>query len=272
MKSIKRILLLAVIYGLVCTQNITAQDEQKEENKPVYLTITTAHWSENPDTDYSDWKGTEKLYFDNVTSKNELIISSGVYTHYMTADNSEVVFVNVYKSWGDIEKSNEENKRLAKEAWPNEEERKEFFKKQRGYYSASHSDEIYLSEPYTMQLKEKSDKSLIYYVRKSDLSLNGDGNVEKFKEFFEKITKNTTTSKAYYTHRHLWGSNAREFSEVLVFDNLADIEMYFEEVDVLIEKTWPEKEERKVFFEGLDKLFTGKHGDFVFKNVPELAK
>ena len=103
MKTIEK-LLLGI---LLITFTFTSIAQEKEEYKPVYLTVTTGHWSSDSNTDYSDWLKTEQEYFNKVTMKNDLIIGSGYYTHFFTADNSEVLFVSVYQNWEDIENSGE---------------------------------------------------------------------------------------------------------------------------------------------------------------------
>lgn len=273
MKTIVKLLVFAFVLslnGVALGQDESAQG-QDQEYEPVYITMTTTHWSDDPDADFSDWLETEKKYFDNVTSKNDLILSSGVYTHYFTADNSEVVLVNVYRTWEDIEKANEVNQELIEEAWPNEDERQAFFEKQASYYSPQHNDEIYQSMQYTIP-EDASEEPRIFYVRTSELAMNGEGSPEKFKEYFEKVTKKSKKLKGYYTHRHLWGSNSREFTEVFVFDKLGEIEDFFDEQQELTEASWKDENERNNFMEEMEKLFTGWHADYVYRNVPELMK
>jgi len=119
MKIIKKLLLAILMLAFSFTTKIIAQDEvQKEEFKPVFLTVTTGHWSSDLNVDFTDWLKTEKEYFDKVTMKNDLIIGSGYYTHYFTPDNSEVVFVSVYKNWEDIENANDVKAKLVEEGWP----------------------------------------------------------------------------------------------------------------------------------------------------------
>jgi hypothetical protein len=84
---------------------------------------------------FDDWKVTEKEYFDKVNKKNDLILSSGYFMHYFTPDNSEIVMVNVYKNWKDIEMANVKSSELVKSAWPYETARNAFFGKQAKYYS-----------------------------------------------------------------------------------------------------------------------------------------
>ncbi|MFV8282007.1 hypothetical protein ACNKXS_10715 [Christiangramia marina] len=264
---------LSILLFLGFQLAVYAQDtEETEQYEPVYITMTTTHWSDDPDTDFSGWLDTEKEYFEKVTSKNDLILSSGVYTHYFTPDNSEVVLVNVYRTWNDIEEANSRTEELIAEGWKDEESRKKFFEKQQSYYSADHRDEIYQSMQFSIPETVDKENPKIYYVRTADLSMNGEGTPENFKQYYENITKKSKKLKGYYTHRHLWGSNAREMNEVFVFDKLGDIEEFFEEEQGLVNSHWTDEDERSEFMEEMTKLFTGKHGDYVYRNVPSLMK
>ena len=262
--SIAMIVLISIV-----SLNTYGQDA---EYQPMYLTVTTTHWNDDPDVNFDKWLDDEKEYHEKVVMKNDLIASSGVFMHYMTEDNTEVILVTVYKSWEDIEKSNEVTAKLIEEAWPNEDERKAYFDRKTSYYSAEHSDEIYQTMPYVINPDLPKDKSMIYYVRRSDLALDGQGSSKHFKEYFENITKKNNVAKGYYAHRHLWGSNAREFVEAYVFESLGEIEDYFKRTNELVQEHWADEDERKAFFKEFNKLFTGKHGDYIYRNVPELVK
>ena len=61
-------------------------------------------------------------------------------------------------------------------------------------------------------------------------------------------------------------------SEVYVFDKLGEIEEFFEEQEELAATAWEDENERGEFMEEMSKLFTGKHSDYVYRNVPELMK
>ncbi|SNR63022.1 hypothetical protein [Lutibacter flavus] len=263
MKTIERILL----GFLLITFTFTSVAQEKEEYKPVYITITTGHWNSDPDTDYTDWLKTEQEYFNKVTKKNDLIIGSGYYTHYFTPDNSEILFVSVYQNWEDLENASGITDRLIEEGWPDKDKREAFFKKQSSYYSAMHSDEIYQTTKFRKPLKTESKKPLIYYVKRNKLGEGGKG----FNEYFENITMKNSFLRGYYTHRHRWGANSRDMIEVFVFDKLSDIEGSFDETQKLVEAYWPDKDKRKAFFKSYSKIFSG-HGDYIYQNVPELAK
>jgi hypothetical protein len=267
MRTIKNIMFGMLAFTILFTTKSFGQETTKEEFKPVFITITTGHWSNDPNVDTSDWLKTEKEYFDKVTKKNDLIIGSGYYTHYFTPDNSEVLFVSVYKNWDDIEKANDITSKLIEEGWPNKEERDAFFKKQGSYYSPMHSDEIYASGSSMIPVKTDSKEPLIFYVKKNVLGQGGSG----FKEYFENVTMKNSFLKGYYTHRHRWGANSRDAIEVFVFDKFADIENSFDENNKLVKAHWPDEAKRKEFFKEYNKMFAG-HGDYIYHNVPELEK
>ena len=255
------------LMSLMLPATSIAQENEKEKFEPVFLTVTTVHRSSNPDVDFSDWKKTEIEYFEKITMKNELIIGSGFYVHYFTPDDSELKIVSVFRTWEDIELSNEITNKLIMEAWPDEEDRKTFLNKKDSYYSDMHSDEIYVSLPFQIAMNKESNKPLIFYVKVNQLGNGGDG----FKEFFENVTKKNSYIKAYYTHRHRWGANSRDAVEVFAVESLGDIEKMFEENTKLINEYWPDEEKRKEFFDEYAKIFSG-HGDFILTNIPELSK
>lgn len=267
MRTIKKLLLGLLVLTFMFTTKSYGQDAPKEEFKPVFLTVTTGHWSDDPNVDGADWLKTEKEYFEKVTMKNDLIIGSGYYTHYFTPDNSEVLFVSVFASWEDIEKANDVTAKLIEQGWPDEAARKAFLAKQNSYYSPVHADEIYASMRFTKPLKSDSKEPLIYYVKKNELGEGGKG----FEEYFENVTMKNSFVKGYYTHRHRWGANSQDALEVFVFDKLADIESFFDENVKLGKQHWPDEAKRKAFFEEYNKIFAG-HGDYIYQNVPELAK
>lgn len=269
MKTLKRVFLSVLMCALIFNLNANAQEEQEEDKyEPVILTVTTLHRSSDPDVDNSDWMETEKEYFDKVTMKNDLIIGSGVYFHYFTPDASEIIAVSVYKSWNDIEAADELSNKLVKEAWPEEEARKAYFEKRNSYYDGMHSDEIYSSTKFGKNLETDSKEPLIYYVKKN---VGGNGDVETFSEYHENVIMKNDVVKGYYTHRHMYGSNSKDFMEVFVFDSFGDIEKAFDEDDRLVKEHWEFEDKRKEFMKKYRNIFEN-HGDYIYQNVPELNK
>lgn len=257
-----RMLILTFLFSM----NIHAQDPPK----PVFITFTTLH--RNLNTDAKDWKATEQEYFDKVTSKNDLIIGSEILTHYYTENSSEVILVNVFKTWEDIEKAGELSDELAKKAWPDEKVRTAFFDKQNSYYIPMHSDEIYSSiETIGMkEFKATTKDPMIVYIRKSQMSMSGKG--KGMKEYNEKITLKDPFIKGYYPFRHSWGSDSRDFMEAFFYDSFADIEKSGQKQDELVKAAWPNETDSKAFFDQLKLAFTGVHGDFIYHNLPGVSK
>lgn len=265
MKKSRNLVLGMLILTLLLSIEIHAQ----EDPKPVFVTVTTLH--RNLDTDRKDWKQTEQEYFDKVTSKNDLIIGSELLNHYYTENSSEVLQVSVYRTWEDIEKANDISNDLIKKGWPDEKSRKIFFDKYNSYYSPMHADEIYTTVAAgSKELKTTSKEPMVVYVRKSQLSLSGQG--KGLKEFNEKVTLNNPYIKAYYPHRHSWGSDNRDFLEAYYYDSLSDLEKSNDKQSELIKLAWPKDEDRKAFFDELNKAFTGIHGDYLYHNEPTLSK
>jgi hypothetical protein len=254
------------ILTFLLSVTIYAQDPPK----PVYITMTTLH--RNYNTDGKDWKATEQEYFDKVTSKNPLIIGSEILTHYYTENSSEIILVSVYKTWEDIEKSNDVSEDLIKKAWPDEKVRTAFFDKQKSYYMPMHSDEIY-SSIVTIgekEFKPTTKEPMIVYIRKSQMAMTGKG--KGMKEYNEKVTLKDPFIKGYYPFRHAWGSDSRDFMEAFFFDSFSDIEKSGQKQDELEKAAWPKEEDSKAFFDQLKLVFTGIHGDYIYHNLPGVSK
>ena len=242
------------------------------------ISVTRAHWNmEYEDFSMDEWKKVETEFHEKVVMKNEFIVHTDVLMHYYTPDMSEILFVQVYANWENVEKAVEKNRELAKEAWPDEELRKAFFKKQREYYSNMHSDEIYSGLSFGKQLSEKSTEPLIHYVRTMHTSWPEDGTIEEIqalrKEFIENVTHKNEDILAYYPMRHLYGADSREVVEVFVTKSMVELEaMNKSKLNELIEAHWPDEEKRKEFFKALNRYRDPWHGDLIYTNVPELAK
>lgn len=266
MKQNKFLVSGMLIFTFLLSVNVRAQ----EDPKPVYITITTMY--RNLDADGKDWRKTEQEYYDKVTSQNDLIIGSEILTHFYTANSAEILHISVYNTWEDIEKAGDVTDDLIKKAWPDETARKAFFDKQRSYYTTKHSDEIYTSQPMVggKELKTDSKEPMIVYVRRSQLSMNGQG--KGLKEFNEKVTMKNPYIKAYYPHRHLWGADSRDFMEAFLFDSMSDMEKSSDKDDELIKAAWPKETDRKAFFDEMNKAFTGLHGDYIYHNEPTMKK
>lgn len=209
--------------------------------------------------------------------KNEYIIGSVVLLHAYTPDNSEILFAQAFSNWANVEKAVERSNELAKEAWPDDEERQAFFEKQRAYYSNLHSDEIYSSMTLGKQFTEKPTEPMIYYVRTSHTAWPEDGDMEEIrsmrKEYTENVIHKYADIHAYYPMRHLYGADSREITEVFVMKSMAELEeMNVNRMEELVKAQWPDEDERKAFFKEMGKYRSSWHSDLIYSSVPELMK
>lgn len=91
-----------------------------------------------------------KEYLTKVTMKNELVIHQTMMTHFFTEDSREFVTITEYANFGDIEKAFDRDGQLEKQAWPDEQKRKDFMKKMNSYFTY-HKDAIYHGMPSLMK-------------------------------------------------------------------------------------------------------------------------
>jgi len=265
---------IASILLLFSTPNMFAQDEEPKE--PEYITVTTMHWNmdyENFSLD--EWKAVEKEYLDKVTMKNDHVMASSYYLHQFTADNTEIIYVQTYASWEDIDKTAGRNADLAKEAWPDEEARDAFFDKRNAYYAPEHSDEIY-STMSGAKLLDAPTADMVCYVRTSHFAFPEDGTFKEFGElrtgWSEKIIHKNEHIKGYYPNSHAWGSDRTQFVEAFFVDSLADLDKMFDRSGELAKEAWPDDEARKEQGKAWGKYFTGVHNDAIYTYVHGLAK
>jgi len=273
MRKSSRLLIVVIFTLLLGSSFLTAQEKQTQR----YLAVTTLHWNmDMEDFSMDEWKAVEKEFLDKVTLKNELILATNFGLHYMTADNTELVYVQLFNSWEDIDKANKRNAELSKLAWPDEAKRKAYFKKRDAYYDSYHSDEIYAPIPGAKPNLEESDKANLFYVRKSHLAFPEDGTKKEFNElrdpFVKEVIHKNKFIKGYYPYVHAWGADKRDFIEVFVVASLADLDKALDESGKLNKARFNDEAKQKAAGKKMGKYFTGFHGDYVYKSVPSLAK
>tara|TARA_B110000503_G_scaffold83499_2_gene127443 strand:+ start:2073 stop:2885 length:813 start_codon:yes stop_codon:yes gene_type:complete len=270
MKKSKLLILGTILLTLFWNMTIKAQ----EKTSPVFIVITTIHKTQP--VDEAELQKIEQEYYDKVTSKNELIIGSEILHHFYTTNSAEILFINVFKTWEDIEKANAITEALVLKGWPNKEERSAFFDKKDSFYTTYHSDEILKSQPWAGQkyLKTDSEKPVLVYMRVSQLSYanQGEGQWKAIKEYNEKVTLKNPYVLGYYPSRHYWGSDSRDYMEGFMYNSLSDMEAANAKMLALIEAAWPDEKERKAFMDTMGKAFTGIHGDYVYRNEPTMRK
>jgi len=257
---------------------LTAIQVQAQDESPYIVTFTTSHWNmDYKDYSMDDWKKLESEYHQKVIMKNEYIAGAAVLMHYYTSDNSEIIFVQSYKSWEDVDKASKRNAELAKEAWPNDATRQAFFDKQSAYYSNMHSDEIYSTLPLAKFSEDKPTEPMVCYIRTTHRAWPKDGKTEEIqalrKEYVENVIHKNDLVKAYYPMRHLYGADSRQLVEVFVLSSLADLETTNKtKNEELVKAHWPDEAKEKAFFDAYDKYREPWHGDMIYTSVPELNK
>ena len=274
MKTTNQILNL---FTVLCLMSVSLIFSQEEVKRPEYVVVTTMHWNMDLENfDMEKWKSVEKEYLDKVTAKNEYVMSASFHLHQFTADNTELLYVQTYASWDDIDKASEKNDDLAKKAWANESTRNVYFKNRNSYYSNDHSDEIYATIPGAKIMNGKSDKDMVLYIRKSHFAFPENGSREEFismrKEGLENVINKNNFIKAYYPSVHAWGSDRTEFIEAFIVESLADIDKMFDKNDELYKAKWSDENVRKARGKKMSKYFTGVHGDYIYTSVAGLSK
>lgn len=274
MKTTKKLFILIFVVLLMLNTTVFAQDEAK---KPEYITVTTMHWNMDQENFSMDtWKSVEKEYLEKVTKRNEFIIGTGFFLHQFTDDNTELIYVQSYASWNDIDKAGDRNGELAKEVWPDDDARKAFFKKRNNYYSTEHSDEIYATISGAKPMMEDPGKDLTVYVQRRHFAFPEDGTQKEFKElrdeYVEKVIHKNEFVKAYYPSVHAWGADRTEYIEAFYVDSLADLDKMLDQLGVLSKEAWPDEAARKERGKKVGKYFTGVHGDKIYTFVSGLAK
>jgi hypothetical protein len=275
MKTTIRFIMALAMTLLLFSSTLFAQDDPP--TRPMYVSVTTMHWNmDNDDFDMETWIAVEKEFLDNVTSKNEYVMGSGVYMHRYTPDNRELLYIRTYASWEDIDKAGTRDGELAKEAWPEEEARDAFYNKQASYYSDFHSDEIYSTMSGAKLMTEAPGDDMILYVRKSHFAFPDDAVGGEFKdlrtEFTENVIHKNEYIKAYYPNAHFWGSDRTEFVEAFMVNSMDDLDKMFDRTGELVMAHWADEEARKEMNKKTSKYFTGVHGDYIYSLVKELSK
>ncbi len=72
---------------------------------------------------------------------------------------------------------------------------------------------------------------------------------------------------SYKTIRHWWGHDNRDFLQMIEVKSFEDVEKANEKADELFMKAMPNKADRDKFNKALNKYFTGKHSDEIYREV-----
>ncbi len=255
--------------------NLFAQ-QQKEDFKPMYITITKLY-STVEDVDFEDWKRTEQEFFDKITNKIDLIVGHEILVNYDKKDWNEVILINTYKSWNDIEKARELRKELIKKAWPNKEARYTFFEKQNKHFDFYYSNQIFKSTRLAKNLKKdglkKQKDPLLYYIIENKLAdYEYDDSLEAYEKYINNVTYKNPLVKAYLTYKHYVGPDSRDFIQAYVVDSYADLQKSLDKDRELLEKFIPNKKERNDFIDTYNEGILNISGIKIYSNIPSMSK
>lgn len=237
----------------------------QEDDRPDYVSVTTMYWNKDYNASMAEWKAAEKEYMEKVTKKNEHIMGSSYHTHLLTPNSNEIMYIQVYPTWEDIDKAAARSAELEKEAWPDADARKTFLEKMNSAYASYHSDEIYATLPGAKQPKGEMSKDMILYMRTNKMAYPEDGNNKEYDELNKKYIENVINKNdliiGYWPGVHGWGHDKRDFIEFFMIDSLGDLDKMFEKNSELSKAAFTE-EESKAF----GKYFRS-HGDAVYTAI-----
>ena len=135
MRKLSICFLLTVV--LVLSGILYAQEEESH-----VFTVVTFELLSPEGSSYAEFDSLAALLTENVTKKNEFIVSEITMSHMWGNNSEDFVVITETKSFADVEKAQSRNFELVEEAWPDKEERQNFFKAYTKYFG-KHSDEIY---------------------------------------------------------------------------------------------------------------------------------
>ena len=247
----------------------------QEEKTARYYTVTTMNFNMDNDSD-ANWLDVEKEYLDKVTKKNDYIMNAGFYTHLYTENSTDVIYVQVFSSWEDIDKAGARNSELEKEAWPDDTARAAFMKTQGSFYTNKHSDEIYTVLGGSKNSGETPTDDWVLYVRTSHLAYPENAPAgemgELRKEMVENVINKNEFIKGYYPHRHYYGHNSTEFIEAFFVSSFDDLAKMNNRNGELMREHWADEVAGREYFQKYNKYFTGVHGDKVYSIIASLRK
>lgn len=267
---------LALLFMMIAFPGLS-QDEAETEKpeRPLYLVVTTQHFNfDKEDFEMDRWKEMEKEYLEKVTRRNEHIVDGGLYRHVMGPDSREIVRTTIYKDWNAIEKAGERESELAKEAWPDENEREKFMKELSSFYMDEHADEIYYTLPWAKPINPEAlgtDKIVVVQRRHLRPYMDWEEGDEKaLEEFLTNVVHKNEYIKGYYPNRHAWGADSSEFMEAYYLDSMEDMDKMFKRNSELAKAFYSDEDKKKDWQKSAQRMFKPKHEDYVYSMVPEL--
>lgn len=138
MRNFSFLLTAIMLFTFFFSSIIFAQDESSH-----VFTVSTFEFSLPDEGSAAEFDSLNTLYMNNVINKNEYIISRRALRHMWGHNSLDLVYITEYNSFDDLEKGQDRNTELFREAWTTSEERQAFNSTIFSYFGGRHSDEIY---------------------------------------------------------------------------------------------------------------------------------
>ena len=116
-----------------------------QEDDPHVYTVVTFELLNPEDGSSAEFDSLANLWTENVTKKNEFIVSEIAMSHLWGSNSDDFVLITEHRNFADVEKASNRTSELLKEAWPDKKERQNYFRAYSKYFG-THSDEIYQAE------------------------------------------------------------------------------------------------------------------------------
>jgi hypothetical protein len=135
MRNISICFLLSIVFAL--SSLLYAQEKEPH----IFIVVTWELLSPEGGSN-AEFDSLATLWAEKVTKNNEFIISETTMSHMWGSNSSDFVVITEVKTFADVENTQSRNFELVEEAWPDKEERQEYFDAYSKYFG-KHSDEIY---------------------------------------------------------------------------------------------------------------------------------
>ena len=249
------------LYLLLCTMVIGQLQAQYNPDNHV---VTLSKYYLEPLSSIENGSAEERkeVMEENAKKMNPLqtkLISSMTLWHYWTGKSNEVLEIHEWASLTDADATIIESQDTRKKAWRKDEDREEFMSNFNKYWTGKHTDvgvmELNMdmvkraSRPY----KDNTFVTLTKYYLKP-ISKVEDGSADDRKEvlqaWFDNVVKKNDKLLSHMMLMHYWtgsmgGSGGR--SVILVNEYATMEDAMNEDFSELVEKAWPDEEERKAF-------------------------
>ena len=262
MMKINRLLTVIVLTGIIFGQ-------YNPDNHVVTTSMYYMNYVEDGSWDEFFELAEEEFTKMNRADKN--LVSLLVLGHRHSGARNEVVQIAEWKSIADADKSTVGTADMRKKAWPNEEKRKAFNKKYGRYWNSKHTD-LHVRELVTSRVKrnnksttENTVVTVVEWYLKPMSEVEGGTVAERealFDEFHKKVIMRNDKILSRREMKHYWtgslGGGTTPVVFVTEYPNMAIADDVTRNRET-IQKSWPDEDDRKAFFEKRNKYIDFGH-------------